>query len=72
MIQISKIEFGDTHVTIEYVEERDVHPSGIIMFRRLVVPHGQVPDDFYEDLADSVRQIVDNAAVVVRNPPSAI
>lgn len=61
--------FTSEGVQITYVEEHDIHVTGIVVARTLDVPHSQLPADLFDDLVDSVRGVVDHCMTVMRNPP---
>lgn len=68
-MKIQAIYFTSEGVQIAYLEETDVHTdSGIVVTRSADIPHAVIPQSMYEDLTDSVQQILDHALTIVRAP----
>ena len=68
-MKIQGIYFTNAGVTISYLEDSDVHmDSGLVTTRQTDVPHALIPEVFFEDLLDSVQQILDHALTIAREP----
>ena len=68
-MKIQAIIFTGEGAQVTYIEERDVHTAtGVIQTRTMDIPHGLIPQDMYDDLTDSVQQIVDHVLTLMREP----
>jgi hypothetical protein len=68
-MKVSGIFFTSDGVQITYIEDNDIHTaSGVVVQRTIDIPHPVVPQSMFDDLDDSVRQILDHALIVMRAP----
>ena len=63
---VNSIVFGDRMIEISYQEPRD-QTAQVMMVRTLAIDNLAVPDEMGE-LLDAVRQLLDAALVLARNP----
>jgi hypothetical protein len=68
-MRFQTVIFTNETVQVTYSEESDYDPeSGIAQARTLDIPHASLDAELFNDLHDSLNQIVDAAHVSMRKP----
>lgn len=68
-MRFQTVIFTNDSMQVTYSEESDFDPeSGIAQARTLEIPHASLEPELFNDLHDSLNQIVDAAHVSMRRP----
>lgn len=68
-MRFQTVIFTNESVQITYSEESDFDPeTGVAEARTLDIPHATLGEELFDDLQDSLEQIIDFARVAMRKP----